>query len=180
MKNNKFKVFITIALSLCTVLCYAQGNVKWSSLMSNPQADFYDIVAQVDSAFHVVQPDTGEGEEVMTFMRWKSFWERRMGSAIFQQKNGSFLPALKTIYSLTQTEICTGSSAFNNNWTLIGPKSVPINQLVELMQLPEIPIQETIQSFMLVHQLLVYGEQQISLPQLPNGRTLQIVNVFQD
>jgi len=101
--------------------CQAQEAQDYMKRIGNPQANYYNIVAEVDSALKAAPTDTSEESAGVLFARWKWFWSSRMGDAMDGAKTGKFSHYVDVMKSLVQTKPCTSPSSYPASWGLLGP-----------------------------------------------------------
>ena len=94
-------------------------------LMSEPDANFYEIKEKFES-YYALHPDTDGGDnERAEFSRWVWFWQGRVDKAQTGIKSGSFVFANQALASYLQAPICTSPGNSLSAWTPLGPLTQP-------------------------------------------------------
>jgi hypothetical protein len=142
MVTNKFRIQVLIILFFisCQSTIFAQEPVtllypNWEKLMQLPDADYRNIVQQVEQSFEVIKNDPSFDPEEFEesygeFVRWKNFWKSRVGRV--GSEFPGFMDGALTINSFSSVGtagICTSGQNSSSNWTPLGPFSYQYQRL---------------------------------------------------
>jgi len=127
MKLKAKIICFIINLFLCVFFSFGQDIPL--DLIDDNAENFYEIDAMINSILQSKSDiDTSEGGEVNKYTRWRWFWNKRMGDPIYLSKKGSFNDYIKAVIELSELAVCS-TSPIESNWTLLGPISMPLQQM---------------------------------------------------
>src|SRR2546430_11398908 len=108
----------------------------WVALMQQPDANYYQIRAKVLDFFKTHPSnenefkDNTEGSRLSrtNFLRWDTFWSTRTDTND-ERLSGSFSNLLKAYTTVSQTAICPPTDPCASAWRLLGPVSMPTQNM---------------------------------------------------
>lgn len=122
--KNK-QIFLILSALSFTLNTTAQ---KWTEMMSDSNANFYDIVREFDNYWKDKEPEKGKGYKA--FKRWQWFMEPRVypsGNMKYASRNYA-LEQHNKFYATNKGKLGqSATSATTANWAPLGPFGSPIN-----------------------------------------------------
>jgi hypothetical protein len=126
------KTFLSLFWIFCLMVTMVlKGQtINWQRSMMEPSADFFQIKNQAEDYFNT-QSEVGqeEGGEWSQYARWEYFWSSRISEKGYPANHfeGAFV-AMKD-FANNRSAYCGTSNEFQGNWELLGPQSMPEQQM---------------------------------------------------
>ncbi len=132
------KLLLTLGFVASTIFSYSQ---KWTEMMQDPNANFYDIVAEFDNYWKDKPYERGHGYKA--FKRWQWYNEPRVypsGNLKFGARGFAFEQYQEFLNNNPQAKLSSAAaiSATTANWIPLGPFGSPVGGDAGRVQVVEV------------------------------------------